>query len=96
MNREFWKGRRVFVTGHTGFKGAWLCLLLERLGAKVAGYALPPPTEPSLYALADAGAQVQSTTADLRELGRLSEAMQAFEQAGAHGLDHGGRRADAD
>ena len=79
MNREFWKGRRVFVTGHTGFKGAWLCLLLERLGAKVAGYALPPPTEPSLYALADAGAQVQSTTADLRELGRLSEAMRAFE-----------------
>ena len=79
MNREFWNGRRVFVTGHTGFKGAWLCLLLERLGATVAGYALAPPTDPSLYDRADAGARVVNTTADLRELGRLTEAMRAFE-----------------
>ena len=48
----FWKGRRVLLTGHTGFKGSWLALWLERLGAKVAGYALPPSTEPSLHALA--------------------------------------------
>jgi CDP-glucose 4,6-dehydratase len=79
MNREFWAGRRVFVTGHTGFKGAWLCLLLERLGAQVAGFALAPPTNPSLYDLADAGARVSSTTADLRDLGQLTEAMRAFQ-----------------
>ena len=76
MNREFWNGRRVFVTGHTGFKGAWLCLLLERLGATVAGYALAPPTDPSLYDRADAGAKVANTTADLRELGRVQPAEQ--------------------
>ncbi|MCB2013676.1 MAG: CDP-glucose 4,6-dehydratase [Sphingobium sp.] len=49
---DFWKGRRVFVTGQSGFKGAWLCLWLERLGAQVTAVALPPPSEPSLYALA--------------------------------------------
>jgi len=46
---DFYNGKRVFVTGHTGFKGAWLCRLLERVGAKVTGYALEPPTKPSLF-----------------------------------------------
>ncbi|MEW5815844.1 MAG: CDP-glucose 4,6-dehydratase [Spirochaetota bacterium] len=49
MNRSFWKGRRVFVTGHTGFKGSWLSLWLNDLGAEVSGYALSPPTNPSLF-----------------------------------------------
>jgi CDP-glucose 4,6-dehydratase len=49
MDRAFWAGRRVFVTGHTGFKGSWLSLWLESLGAEVHGYALAPPTEPSLF-----------------------------------------------
>ena len=48
---DFWKGKRVLVTGHTGFKGAWLCLWLERLGAQVTGVALPPATSPNLYSL---------------------------------------------
>ncbi len=52
MNAEFWKDRRVFITGHTGFKGSWLSLWLHRLGAKVTGYALDPPSEPSLFVVA--------------------------------------------
>lgn len=78
MKPDFWRGRRVFVTGHTGFKGAWLCLLLRTLGAEVRGYALPPPTEPSLYALADAGAGIDTVSADVRDLPTLSAALAAF------------------
>lgn len=47
--QEFWQDKKVFVTGHTGFKGAWLCMILKNLGAQVTGYSLPPPTEPSLF-----------------------------------------------
>jgi CDP-glucose 4,6-dehydratase len=49
MNKNFWKNKKVFITGHTGFKGSWLCLLLSYLGAKITGYALNPPTNPSLF-----------------------------------------------
>ena len=69
MNRTFWAGRRVFVTGHTGFKGAWLCLLLERLGAQVAGYALAPPTNPSLYDRGDARLPARRGAAHGRAVG---------------------------
>lgn len=64
----FWRDRRVLVTGHTGFKGAWLCLLLKRLGANVWGYALAPPTHPSLYTWAGVHSCVCSTLADVRDL----------------------------
>ena len=70
---DFWQGKRVLVTGHTGFKGAWLSLWLERLGAQVAGYSLPPPSEPSLFAAASLAGRVRSYDADVRNLGMLQD-----------------------
>jgi CDP-glucose 4,6-dehydratase len=62
-----YKGKKVFVTGHTGFKGSWLCLLLHRLGAEIYGYALTPPTQPSLYEVAGIDDLVTSRIADIRD-----------------------------
>jgi CDP-glucose 4,6-dehydratase len=70
-------GRGVFVTGHTGFKGAWLAEWLGSLGAEVTGYALDPPTEPSLFAAIDLGARVRHVVADVRDHGRLAAEVQA-------------------
>ena len=71
----FWQGKRVFLTGHTGFKGAWLTLWLTTLGAEVTGYALAPPTSPSLYDLTGAEKKINSHTADIRDLDTLTGAM---------------------
>jgi CDP-glucose 4,6-dehydratase len=67
VNGEFWNGRRVLVTGHTGFKGAWLTLWLAHVGARVVGLARRPPTEPSLYALARVGDDVVDLECDVRD-----------------------------
>ena len=64
---SFWHGRRVVVTGHTGFKGSWLALWLHSLGAEVSGFAGPPPTEPSLFELARVGEGVASIECDVRD-----------------------------
>jgi CDP-glucose 4,6-dehydratase len=72
---HFWQGKKVFLTGHTGFKGAWLSLWLHALGAQVTGYALEPPTDPSLFALARVDRLVTSVTADVRDLERLKAEM---------------------
>jgi CDP-glucose 4,6-dehydratase len=75
IDKGFWKWKKVFLTGHTGFKGSWLCLWLHSLGAQVFGYALQPPTDPSLFELCTIDKIVQSTIADVRERGALIEAM---------------------
>lgn len=75
LNRSFWRRRKVFLTGHTGFKGSWLSLWLERLGADVTGYALNPPTEPSLFEQARIGESVHSICADIRDFPRLKSAL---------------------
>jgi CDP-glucose 4,6-dehydratase len=71
-DRSFWRDRRVLVTGHTGFKGSWLSLWLDALGARVTGYSLEPPTTPSLYEQACVGRTLRSVTADVRDLDQLT------------------------
>ena len=71
MNPAFWKGKRVLVTGHTGFKGSWLSLWLQSMGAQVVGYALAPPTNPSLFEVAEVGKGMTSIIGDIRDLGTL-------------------------
>ena len=77
MNREFWKDRRVLVTGHTGFKGSWLSLWLQRLGAAVTGYGLAAPTCPSLYEAAEVACGMLPIVGDVRDLGSLQRTFRA-------------------
>lgn len=77
VNPDFWRGRRVFLTGHTGFKGGWLALWLQRMGAQVTGYALRPPTNPSLFEVARVGEGMHSHIGDIRDAAALRAAMQA-------------------
>lgn len=78
VNPAFWKGKKVFLTGHTGFKGSWLSLWLNALGAEVKGYALAPPTTPSLFKEADVNNYIQSSIGDIRDLQTLSKSMMDF------------------
>jgi len=75
LDKDFWKSRRVLLTGHTGFKGSWLALWLEFLGARTVGYSLPPPTNPSLYKLADVGSGITSMTGDVRDFDSLRKVL---------------------
>ncbi|MGE0581060.1 MAG: CDP-glucose 4,6-dehydratase [Steroidobacteraceae bacterium] len=77
LQADFWKDKRVFVTGHTGFKGSWLCLWLRHLGAHVTGYALAPPSDPSLFELAGIGQRVHSIQGDVRDAAQLEQAIAA-------------------
>ncbi len=78
MNPAFWRGKRVFLTGHTGFKGSWLSLWLQSLGAHVTGYALAPPADsPSLFEAAGLAHGMESLTGDIRDGAALGAALQA-------------------
>jgi CDP-glucose 4,6-dehydratase len=73
-----WKGRRVFLTGHTGFKGSWLALWLSRLGAQIRGYALTPSTEPNMFTLAALSAVIDDVRGDVRDYAKIEAAMTEF------------------
>lgn len=75
----FWKGKSVFLTGHTGFKGSWLSLWLHSLGAKVTGYSLAPPTNPNMYQLVGVDGLIASVTGDIREYDTLRRALSLSE-----------------
>jgi len=79
INFEIYKKRRVLVTGHTGFKGSWLCLLLHKLGADVSGYALEPPTTPSLFVEAKIDELITSFIGDIRDYENLLGLMQRIQ-----------------
>ena len=79
MINDFFRGRKVLITGHTGFKGTWLSAILLAAGANVTGYALDPPTDPSLFDLAGMKERMNSVTGDVRDLRHLEEAVLSAE-----------------
>ncbi|MBT5470057.1 MAG: CDP-glucose 4,6-dehydratase [Nitrospina sp.] len=78
INPQFWQDKKVYLTGHTGFKGSWLALWLSSLGAKVKGYALKPPTSPSLFNVANINSIIDSQIGDIRDQKNLYKSMTEF------------------
>jgi CDP-glucose 4,6-dehydratase len=75
INKNFWKNKKVLITGHTGFKGSWLSLWLQNIGANVIGYSLPPPTKPNMFEVADVAQGMTSITGDIRDLEYLKSVL---------------------
>lgn len=78
VNPSFWKGKKVFITGHTGFKGSWLSLWLQDMGAVVKGYALAPNTNPNLFTQANVAQNMDSEIGDITDLNHITDSMMAF------------------
>lgn len=78
VNPIFWQGKKVFLTGHTGFKGSWLSLWLQSMGATVKGFALQPPTQPALFEQARVADGMESVIGDIRNLEAITSAMVSF------------------
>lgn len=78
VNSSFWKDKKVFLTGHTGFKGSWLSLWLQSMGAVIKGYSLAPPTNPSLFLVANVAKNMESQIGDIRNLEELKVSMLDF------------------
>ena len=72
---KFWKNKKVFLTGHTGFKGSWMTIMLEMFGAKLTGYSLKPNTKPSLFEEAKAYKNINSITGDILDESKLSKSI---------------------
>ncbi len=79
LNKDFWKGKKVFITGHTGFKGAWLSAWLQSMGASISGFALPPSTNPNLFSLLNLDSDMQYVFGDIRDLHLLKEQLKKFD-----------------
>lgn len=77
MNKNFWKGKKVFITGHSGFKGSWLAFILNFFGAEVTGYSLEPPTTPNLFSLIDLDKTINSVEGDIRDIEKLKNTFAA-------------------
>ena len=79
VNPRFWKDKKVFITGHTGFKGSWLCIWLKHMGAEIKGFSLPPTTSQSLFQQACVADGMESEMGDIRDLQSLTESMLSFD-----------------
>ena len=77
MDKNFWRGKNIFITGHTGFKGAWLSFILSNFGANVTGYALQPPTNPNLFSLIELDKKINSVIGDVRDLSKMQKVFDA-------------------
>ena len=71
MNAKFFEGKKILITGHTGFKGTWMCQILNLLGADITGYALQPPTTPNLFSLSNMDKNIESVIGDIRDIDKL-------------------------
>jgi len=78
VNSDFWKNKKVFITGHTGFKGSWMSIWLQSMGANIKGYALKPPSSPSLYQEAQVGTNMISDIGNINDLSSLKKSIKTF------------------
>ena len=76
--REFYCGKKILITGHTGFKGTWLCRILKKFGAEIIGYSLQPPTTPSLFSITETEKDVTSVIADIADAARLQQTFELY------------------